>query len=64
MEASVKRNIIIIISVLIVGLIGFWVLRQLSFGSISITTNDQSGEVTLRQNGVNEKPPVGTAYII
>jgi len=52
----VKRNIIIIISVLIVGLIGFWVLRQLSFGSISITTNDQSGEVTLRQNGVNEKP--------
>jgi hypothetical protein len=56
MEASVKRNIIIVVSVIIAGIVGFWVLRQLSFGSISITTNDQDGEVSLRQLGGPQKP--------
>lgn len=56
-----KRNIIIVISVLIVGIIGFWVVRQLSFGSLSIITNDQQGEVTLQQTGGQQKPKkIGT----
>ncbi len=51
-----KRNIIIFISVVVAGLVGFWVIRQLSFGTISIVTNDQEGQVTLQQTGFEKEP--------
>lgn len=51
-----KRKIIIGISAVIALAIGVWVLRQLSFGTISVTTNNQEGEVTLRQLGGSQEP--------
>lgn len=56
METSMKRNIILIVSLLIAILIGAWVVRQMSFGSLSITTNEQRGEITLQQLGGTQKP--------
>lgn len=54
-----KRNIIISAVITIALLVGLWVLRQLSFGELSITTNEQSGIVTLDQSGAKKPKKIG-----